>query len=47
MIKRAVADKNQKEIREEEEKRNAALMAAQAEEVKNKKAAKVNQKESK
>ena len=41
--KRAVADKNQKEIREEEEKRNAALMAAQAEEVKNKKAAKVNQ----
>lgn len=45
--KRAVADKNQKEIREEEEKRNAALMAAQAEEVKNKKAAKVNQKESK
>ena len=28
--KRAVADKNQKEIREEEEKRNAALMAAQA-----------------
>ena len=45
--KRAVADKNQKEIREEEEKRNAALMAAQAEEVKNKKATKVNQKESK
>ena len=45
--KRAVADKNQKEIREEEEKRNAALMAAQAEEVKNKKAAKVNKKESK
>ena len=45
--KRAAADKDQKEIREEEEKRNAALMAAQAEEVKNKKAAKVNQKESK
>ena len=45
--KRAVADKSQKEIREEEEKRNAALMAAQAEEVKNKKATKVNQKESK
>ena len=45
--KKAAADKDQKEIREEEEKRNAALMAAQAEEVKNKKAAKVNQKESK
>ena len=44
---KALGDKNQKEIREAEEKRNAALIAAQAEEVKNKKAAKANQKESK
>ncbi|MBT5150494.1 MAG: translation initiation factor IF-2, partial [Nitrosomonadales bacterium] len=44
---KALDDKNQKEIREAEEKRNAALIAAQAEEVKNKKAAKANQKESK
>jgi len=44
--KKTEDENNQKDIREAEEKRNAALIAAQAEEVKNKKAAKANQKAS-
>ena len=39
--KKTEDENNQKDIREAEEKRNAALIAAQAEEVKNKKAGKV------
>lgn len=44
--KKTEDENNQKDIREAEEKRNAALIAAQAEEVKNKKVAKANQKAS-